>query len=100
MNFELTPAQQQIQALARQFAREEVEPLAYDPLYRWVTDAEGTRWEVRMVVSDPPTRQLVKFVCWGAGVYEGAYPYDNGLGLRTDAELRDLLAELKRAPSS
>ncbi len=78
----------------------EVEPLAYEPLYRWVTDADGRRWEVRMVVPDPPVRHLVKFICWGTGVFEGAYPHDGGLGLRTDTELRDLLADLKGMPPS
>ena len=79
---------------------DDVEPLAFEPLYRWVTDTDGTRWEVRLVVPDPPVRQLVKFICWGSGVFEGAYPYADGLGLRTDSELRDLLADLKRTESS
>jgi hypothetical protein len=76
-------------------ALEDVEPLAADPAYRWFTDPDGVRWETRMVVPDPPTRMLVKFIAWGVGVYEGPYPFTNGLGLRSDTELRDLLLALK-----
>ena len=76
-------------------ALEDVEPLAADPAYRWFADSDGVRWETRMVVPDPPTRMLVKFIAWGVGVYEGPYPFTNGLGLRTDAELNELLLALK-----
>ena len=74
---------------------EDVEPLAADPAYRWFTDTDGVRWETRMVVPDPPTRMSVKFIAWGVGVYEGLYPFTNGLGLRSDAELKELLLVIK-----
>ena len=76
---------------------EDVEPLAADPTSRWLTDAQGLRWEIRLVVPDPPTCYLVKFISWQRGVFEGAYPFSTGLGLRTDEELSRLLADFRAA---
>jgi hypothetical protein len=76
---------------------EEVELLAADPTSRWLTDAQGLRWEIRLVVPDPPTCYLVKFISWQSGVFEGAYPFSTGLGHRTDDDLRRLLADLRTA---
>jgi len=76
---------------------EDVEARALDPTDRWFTDGEDRRWEARLVLPDPPDRRLVKFICWEVGVYEGEWPYPEGLGLRADAELRRLLEELRRA---
>jgi hypothetical protein len=76
---------------------EDVEARALDPTDRWFTDAENRRWEARLVLPDPPGRRLVKFICWDVGVYEGEWPFPEGLGLRDDAELRRLLEELRRS---
>lgn len=76
---------------------EELEPRALDPTYRWFADAEGRRWEARLVVPDPPRRRLVKFICWEVGVYEGPWPGDAGLGPPSDDALRRHLAELRAA---
>jgi hypothetical protein len=75
---------------------EDVEPLARNPTYRWFQHAGG-RWEVRIVQSDTPPGQRIKFVSWTAGVYEGDYAFRDGLGVRTDEELRALLAALQKA---
>lgn len=75
---------------------EDAESLAADPLYRWFVHA-GRRWEARLVVrSEPetPDVMLVKFIA-GREVFEGEYPHRTGLGLRTDAELIELLEQAK-----
>jgi hypothetical protein len=76
-------------------ALEDVEPLALTPTYRWFEDEVGHRWEARIGLPDPPTATLIKLICWGVGVFEGPYPFDNGLGVRTDAELVALLEDLR-----
>jgi hypothetical protein len=73
----------------------ELAPRAASPTCRWLADAEGARWETRLVLSDSPGRPLVKFIHWPDDVHEGDYPFEDGLGLRTDAELRDLLRKLR-----
>lgn len=72
-------------------ALEDVEPLAMSPTYRWFEDGKGHRWEARIVLPDPPTTTLIKLICWGVGVFEGIYPFPDGLGVRSDRELVDLL---------
>jgi len=76
-------------------ALEDIEPLALTPTYRWFEDLKGNRWEARIVLPDPPTSTLIKLICWGVGVFEGTYPFGNGLGLRTDDELVTLLNDLR-----
>jgi len=73
---------------------EEVELYAASPAIRWFTDKNGLRWEARIVVhSEPkgPDRELVKFISDSRDVREGAYGFADGLGLRSDEELRNLL---------
>lgn len=74
---------------------EDLEARAPDPSDRWFADAEGRRWEARLVLPDPPDRRLVKFICWEVGVYEGDWPFPEGLGLRSDDDLRRRLEELR-----
>jgi len=73
----------------------EVEPRAASPACRWFADEAGARWEARLVLADTPGRQLVKLIHWPDRVHEGEYPFEDGLGLRTDAELRELLARMR-----
>ena len=73
---------------------EEVELYAATPAIRWFTDKNGLRWEARIVVhSEPkgPDRELVKFISDARDVREGEYGFADGLGRRSDDELRDLL---------
>jgi hypothetical protein len=90
-------ARMQIRLGAGQEAKtlEDVGLYAADPAIRWFTDDAGLRWEARIVVhSEPkgPDRELVKFISDKRDVREGAYGLSGGLGLRTDSELRELLA--------
>ena len=78
-------------------ALEDVEPLAFDPLYRWFSTGDTERWEARLLVSEDTGAQLIKFICWGIGVFEGTYPFSNGLGFRSDDELRQLLDDMRTA---
>lgn len=73
---------------------EEVELYAANPTIRWFVDKHGLRWETRIVVqSEPkgPDRELVKFISDARDVREGQYGYADGLGRRSDDELRGLL---------
>ena len=73
---------------------EEVELYAANPTIRWFMDKNGLRWETRIVVqSEPkgPDRELVKFISDTREVREGKYGYSDGLGRRSDDELRGLL---------
>jgi hypothetical protein len=73
---------------------EEVELYAANPAIRWFIDKNGLRWETRIVVqSEPkgPDRELVKFISDARDVREGKYGYADGLGRRSDDELRELL---------
>jgi len=75
---------------------EDVGLFAADPAIRWFADEAGFRWEARIVVhSEPkgPDRELVKFISDARDVREGTYGLSGGLGLRTDDELRELLAD-------
>jgi hypothetical protein len=74
---------------------DEVAPRAASPACRWFVDAEGARWEIRLVLSDSPGRRFVKFIRWPDDVYEDEYLFDDGLGFRSDAELQDLLRKLR-----
>ncbi len=73
---------------------EEVGALAADPAIRWFSDSGGIEWEARLVVhSAPNTRdvQLVKLISQKLQVHERPYPFAEGLGRRSDEELRNLL---------
>ena len=89
-------ASMQIRLGAGQEAKslEEVELYAANPAIRWFTDKNGLRWEARIVVhSEPngPDRELVKFISDARDVCEGGYGFVDGLGRRSDEELRNLL---------
>ncbi len=76
---------------------EEVQLLAGEPAYRWFGDAEERRWEVRLVIRTEPNGievMLAKFIS-GTDVYEVEYSCRNGLGVRTDEELRELLDKVR-----
>lgn len=77
---------------------EEVQRLAVDPSTRWFLDGLGERWQTRMVIHAEAGGHevlLAKFISTRGEVYEGTYPYPDGLGVRTDAELRELLTAVK-----
>ena len=72
---------------------EEIATLAADPTYRYVFDKNDRCWEARIVVTsepDVPPQQLIKFIS-KMDVFERDYPFDSGMGLRSDQELLDLL---------
>jgi hypothetical protein len=74
-----------------------VQLLAGEPAYRWFVDGEERRWEVRLVIRTEPNGievMLAKFIS-GTDVYEVEYSFRNGLGVRTDEELRELLDKVK-----
>ncbi len=102
LNAKDTPgAGMQIRLGAGQEARslEEVELYAANPTIRWFTDKNGLRWEARIVVhSEPkgPDRELVKFISDARDVREGRYGFADGLGRRSDEELRGLLDSTPR----
>ena len=73
---------------------EEVLDVAADPITRSFVDQGGVRWESRMVVNSGETgdAELIKLYSYqDAEVFEQAYPFSDGLGLRTDEELLGLL---------
>jgi hypothetical protein len=75
-------------------ALEEVAELAADPAIRWFSDSSGVQWEARIVVHSEPNvadALLVKFISAKQQVREVDYPFRDGLGRRSDQELRDLL---------
>jgi hypothetical protein len=77
---------------------EEVAALATEPSIRWFADSEGVQWETRMVIHSEPNAadvMLVKFISERFQVCEGPYPFRDGLGTRTDDELRELLGKLR-----
>jgi hypothetical protein len=77
---------------------DEVGSLAADPAVRWFCDGDGLQWEARLVVhSEPnsPDVRLVKFISQRLQVHELPYPFADGLGRRSDDELRSLLRELE-----
>jgi hypothetical protein len=77
---------------------EEVQRLAADPSSRWFLDGLGERWQARLVIhteAGGPEVSLAKFISARGEVYEGAYPFPDGLGVRTDAELRELLTVVR-----
>ena len=75
---------------------DEVRVLCVDPDSRVFFDESGRRWEARIVIgsTDAGETRLIKLLSYEAGgqVFEEPYPYTDGIGLRTDDELRELLA--------
>jgi len=75
---------------------DEVSIMSAEPDTRVFFDEGGARWEARIVVAstDAGDRRLVKLLTYEAGgqVYEEPYPFADGLGLRTEDQLRELLA--------
>lgn len=72
---------------------EDVATLARDATYRFFRDADDRTWEVRIVTLTDPGKtpvRLAKFIS-GMDVFETRYPFDDGLGLRTDEELINLI---------
>jgi hypothetical protein len=67
-----------------------------DPDTRVFFDEAGGRWEARIVVASTEAgdQRLVKLLTYQGGgqVFEEPYPFVDGLGLRTEDQLRELLA--------
>ncbi len=80
---------------------DEVTLLCVDPDTRVFFDESGKRWEARIVIgsTDVDETRLIKLLSYEAGgqVFEEPYPYTDGLGLRTDDELRALLVEARKS---
>ena len=80
---------------------DEVRVLCVDPDTRVFFDGSGKRWEARIVIAstDAGETRLIKLLSYEAGgqVFEEPYPYTDGLGLRTDDELRELLAGARKS---
>jgi hypothetical protein len=74
----------------------EVELLAADPQIRWFTAVDGVAWETRIVLHSEPDAVdswRIKFISENNQVLEGPYDFKDGLGLRTDDELAQLLPQ-------
>ncbi len=80
---------------------DEVRVLCVDPDTRVFFDVSGKRWEARIVIAstDAGETRLIKLLSYEAGgqVFEQPYPYTDGLGLRTDNELRELVAGARQS---
>ncbi len=80
---------------------DEVRVLCADPDTRVFLDESGKRWEARIVIAstDAGETRLIKLLSYEAGgqVFEEPYPYTDGLGLRTDDELRELVAGTRQS---
>ena len=80
---------------------DEVRVLCVDPDTRVFLDESGKRWEARIVIAstDAGETRLIKLLSYEAGgqVFEQPYPYTDGLGLRTDNELRELVAGARQS---
>ena len=80
---------------------EDAAALGENPAYRWLDDEQGIPWEARVVTPDPPGEVQIKFIGRTKPVvFEGPYGYEGGLGIRTDAELRQVLRRLRGEPDS
>jgi hypothetical protein len=82
---------------------DEVVPLSVEPATRIFFDEDGRRWEARIVIAygESGEKQLIKLLTYEVGgeVYEGPYPFPDGLGVRTEGELRQLLVGLRAQES-
>ncbi len=80
---------------------DEVAVLCVDPDTRVFFDEGGKRWEARIVIgsTDAGETRLIKLLSYEAGgqVFEEPYHYSDGLGLRTDDELRELVAGTRQS---
>lgn len=78
---------------------DELVPLSAEPATRVFFDEDGKRWEARIVVAygESGETQLIKLLTYETGgeVYEEPYSFPDGLGMRTEAELRQLLAGVR-----
>jgi hypothetical protein len=77
---------------------DEVTRLSTDPETRTFADEEGIRWEARIILGSDETgsKQLIKVLSYQARkVYEEPYVFGDGLGRRTEDELRQIVAEAK-----
>ncbi len=77
---------------------EEVASTSSHPLTRTFADGDGVLWEARMVVSsgDSGDTELIKIYSYQkTEAYEEPYTFKDGLGLRTDDELRELLEKTR-----
>ena len=67
-----------------------------DPDTRVFFDEAGARWEARMVgtSTEAGDQRLIKLLTYQGGgqVFEEPYPFVDGLGLRNEDQLRELLA--------
>jgi hypothetical protein len=75
---------------------DEVHIMSAEPDTRVFFDEGGARWEARIVVASTEAgdQRLVKLLTYQGGgqVFEEPYPFVDGLGLRTEDQLRELLA--------
>ena len=77
---------------------DEVTLLGTDPETRTFADKEGIPWEARIILGSDETgsKQLIKVLSYQARkVYEEPYPFGDGLGLRTEDELRQIVVDAK-----
>ena len=77
---------------------DEVTLLSTDPETRTFADEEGILWEARIILGSDETgsKQLIKVLSYQARkVYEEPYAFGDGLGRRTESELRHIVAEAK-----
>ena len=82
---------------------EEVQVSAANATVRWFVDADGVRWEARLVVHTNERgmdEHLVKFISGRREVHEGPYEHRDGLGVRTDEELVALLKAVAGKPAA
>lgn len=77
---------------------DDVTRLSTDPETRTFADQQGILWEARIILGSDETgsRQLIKVLSYQARkVYEEPYPFGDGLGLRTEDELRQIVSDAK-----
>ena len=77
---------------------DDVTRLSTDPETRTFADQQGIPWEARIILGSDETgsRQLIKVLSYQARkVYEEPYPFGDGLGLRTEDELRQIVSDAK-----
>ena len=74
---------------------EDISTRAHQPSERSFLDAADACWQARIATDDEGITRI-KFIHWPS-VHEGSYPFEDGLGLRSDDELRALLDGLRAA---
>ncbi|MCZ6917907.1 MAG: hypothetical protein O7I93_14110 [Gemmatimonadetes bacterium] len=80
------------------FSIDEVRRSSVDPETRTFADEEGILWEARIILGSDEngSKQLIKVLSYQARkVFEEPYPFGDGLGLRTEDELRQIVVNAK-----